>query len=574
MSNKANNKIIRLRINDKDIACRVGSTILEVALANGINIPHLCHHPDFPPKANCRVCVVEIKGKERLVTACSTLVAEGMEVFTNSPKVARLRKLNLEFIFAEHIEKCATCVWQKVCPLLRLAREHKILITTFQDRKGTREIYKFANAVEIDGTQCIDCRNCLDACSRLQKINFLELSGKGIQQEVVPTTKPEIDCIYCGQCALHCPVSAAQEQSDWEKVEEALKRKDKILVAQILPSVQFSIGEYFNASFSAQTMGQLAAALRKLGFQYVFDGGLAVDLMYLAEARQLHHRLNTLSRKAPKPLLHSSCPAWVKYIEFYHPNLIPHLSPIRSPHIIGGGIIKTYWAQVVGANPRQIEVVSITPCTAHKYEATRRELLVEGNYPVDYVLTVRELAWLLHRRHLDFPTISAEELDSPFNEVSGAGILYGVSGGTTEGVWRFLPHLLCRGRLCREQIDFEELRARKGIQESTLEVRERKIRAAVVSGIGNIKDIWTKLKEYDYIEVMACPDGCVGGGGQPFPTTQVHRQKRAQAIYEQDNSARIRRPQENKHAQDVLTWLEENQKEMPVLYTEFKKFIK
>jgi len=566
---------IKITIDGKSISAAVGQSILEVATANGIFLPSLCQHPDLSVKANCRVCVVEIKGQARLATSCSTLVSAGMEIFTNSPRVQKSRDLNIELLFAEHIEKCANCTLRYNCTLLDLARRYKIKITSFQDRKGQRKTCKFANAVEIDGTQCIDCRNCIEACSNIQKINYLELKGKGIEQEVVPTADKEIDCIYCGQCALHCPVAAAQEQDDWSTVEKLLADKNKNVVAQFAPSVRVTIGEEFGLPYGEESTGRTVTALKKLGFQHVFDVNFSADVTTMVEAQELLERLS--DKKAKLPMITSCCPAWVKYVEFFHPELIPNLTTSRSPQIHLGGIIKTYWAEKLKLDPKQIVVVSIMPCTAKKFESRRQEMKVKGLYPVDYVLTTREFGFLLKKNNIDFKKLKPSPSDKIFNEGSGAAVIYGSSGGVMESALRTAYALVCRddsAKFCNSRIDFQEVRGMEAIKEAVIDIAGKKLRVAVVNGIGAIDPVLAKLKNYDYIEVMACPGGCIGGGGQPLPTTDKIRKERIAALYRIDKFKKIRKAHDNKEVIEVLDWLKAKKIDHSVLHTKYQKSIR
>jgi iron-only hydrogenase group A len=544
---------------------------LEVAQDNNVFLPSLCYHPDFCAKGNCRVCLVEVVGQCRLVTACSTIIKEGMVIFTNSPKVIAARNSNIELLFAEHIEKCPTCTLRFNCALLDMAKRYKIKINSFRDRKGKRKTFKFANSVEIDGSQCIDCRNCVDACSKMQNINYLEIVGHGIRQEIVPTKDKKIDCIYCGQCALHCPVASAQEQDDWPKVEAALKDKKKIVVAEFAPSVRVTIGEEFGLPYGTDATGQTVSALKKLGFKHVFDVNFGADVTTMVEAQEL---LERVKNKKTLPLITSCCPAWVKYAEFYNPELLPNLTTSRAPHIHLGGIIKTYWAKKMKINPQDIVLVSVMPCTAKKFEVARPEMKIKGLWPADYAITTRELAFLLKKNKIDLAKLPKTPSDEILNDGSGAAVIYGSSGGVMESALRTANFLACQNsqaKICNERLDFKEVRGLASLKETVVDIAGKKLRVAVVNGIGEIKEVIKHLKKYDYIEVMACVGGCIGGGGQPIPTTKAIRQKRVAGLYNIDKSKKIRKAHENKGALEVLKWLKDNKLEHQVLHTTYKK---
>ncbi|MFA5131050.1 MAG: [FeFe] hydrogenase, group A [Patescibacteria group bacterium] len=557
-------------INNKKVKASAGQTVLDLARANGIEIPALCHHPDLDVKANCRICVVELKGQDKLVTACSTTVGAGMEILTDSPRVKKARALNLELIFAEHEKKCATCSSRYDCELLRLATKYQVKLTRFPERKGGRKTYKFANAVEIDGTQCIDCKNCIGACSQIQKINYLEMSGAGIHQEIVPVKDKNIACIYCGQCTLHCPVAAAQEQEAWREVEVQIKNKNKIVVAQFAPSIRVSLGEEFGLATGANCEGKIYTALKKLGFNHVFDVNFGADITTMTEAEELLERLH--AKKPVWPMMTSCCPAWVAYAEFYHPELIPNLTSARSPHIHLAGAIKSYWAQKNKVNPKNIVVVSIMPCTAKKYEAARPELRHKGAPLVDYVLTTRELAFMIKKNQLDFKKLADGQGEKLFNDGSGAAAIYGASGGVMESALRTANALVCatsQNKLCDSHLEFKEVRGLYGFKEATVDLDGKKIKVGVVNGIAHLEPLLPKLKKYHYIEVMACPGGCLGGGGQPIPTNRAIRQKRLEGLYAIDKKRPIRRAHENKAMTQYYKWVKDNNLNRQLLHTKF-----
>jgi NADH-quinone oxidoreductase subunit G/NADP-reducing hydrogenase subunit HndD len=575
-------KQFKIKLNGRDIVCQPGQTIFEVATEAGVEIPTLCEHPDFPHKANCRVCVVEVKDRKGLSTACSTPVMEGMEIRTDTPRVKRSRNLNLEMIFADHIEKCATCVWRLNCKLLHYAEKYKIPLNRFKDRKGNRPTYKFENAVELDATQCIDCRNCIEACSKIAGINYLELRGKGANQEVVPVKKKGVECILCGQCAVHCPVSSAQEQYHYAEVEKLIKEGKKTIVAQFAPSIRVSIGEEFGLPYGRLVEGQLVEAMKLLGFSHVFDVNFAADITTIVEADELLERITSPhpspyqgeGKRVRLPMFTSCCPAWIRYVEYYRPDLIPNITTARSPQIHSGGLIKTFWAQNAKINPKDIIVVSIMPCTSKKYEAARPELKVKGLLPVDFVLTTRELAFMIKKANIDFTKLKGAKADEPLGEYTGAAAIYGGSGGVMESALRTAQARICGegSKLCKTRLEFLDTRGLDGIKEATVDFGKAKLRVAVVNGMKNAIEFLPKYKDYDYIEIMACPGGCIGGGGEPIPTTAAIRKARVGALYKLDKGKNVREAHKNKTVIKTLEWLSKQGKlEHQVLHTSYKK---
>lgn len=577
MSEKIRNSI---KIDNVEYDFKQGETIKMIAERNKVFIPGLCNHPDFRSKSNCRLCLVEIKGEKKLSLSCSSPALPGMEIFTDTPRVKKARNMNIEMIFAEHIEKCPACVWRYECQLLDYARRFKISINRFKDRKGNRKKYKFANAVEIDSSQCIDCRNCVDACAILQNINYLEIKGKGANQEIIPTKNKKKHCILCGQCTLHCPVSAAQEQTHWELVEKEIKDKKKTVVVQFAPSIRVSIGEDFGLPYGKVITGQIVSGLRKLGFDYVFDVDFAADLTTIVEAEELLERIKTGGKL---PLFTSCCPGWINYIEYYHPELIPNITTSRSPQIHSGGVIKTFWAKSKNIDPKNIIVVSIMPCTAKKYEASRKEMKVNGSFPVDYVLTTRELSFMLKKNNLDLGKLPEEKADDPLTEFTGAAAIFGATGGVMESALRTAQYVInsaqkleCKEKnsKCRQKLDFTDVRGLDNVKEAVIEIGGNKLRVAICNGIGNIEKLIDRIKEFDYIEVMACPGGCIGGGGQPVPTTPEIRKKRMEALYKLDKSLAMRVSYENQSVHKVLSWLKKSKLEHKVLHTKYTKKLK
>ncbi|NCP17285.1 2Fe-2S iron-sulfur cluster binding domain-containing protein [Candidatus Kuenenbacteria bacterium] len=564
-------KSINITINNKKYTANNGQTILAVCQANGIDIPTLCKHPDLAIQGKCRVCLVEVEG-QGIVTACTQTIADDIKVKTNTPLVKRARAVNLEMIYAEHIEKCSACIQEHSCALKDYARQYGLKITRYQDRKAKLPTWRFGNFIQFDSSKCIDCGICTEVCRDQQTCDFYQTVNKGYQTQTKPTDQQNKDCAYCGQCVVHCPVGAVQGVPHWQFVEELIKNKKtsgKTLVAQIAPSIRVSIGEEYNLAYGQITTGQLAASMRVLGFDAVFDVSAGADFTSYEEARELIHWLEA---KKDRPMFTACCPAWVKFIAFYYPEFISHLTTTRSPHIHSAIIAKTYWAELMGKKPQDVMVVSIMPCTAKKQEIS----LITQRYQrlpiVDYVVTTREYAYLLRRAKIDFPKLESKELDNPLGNPSGAGIIYGASGGVMESALRSADYML---RVKKEtgslkpiingenyqltknkyspvsqgRIEFKQVRGQQGIKEAVVNIGGKNLRVAVVSGLGNarklIENIKAKKCQYDYVEVMACPGGCIGGGGQPVPVSAEIRAQRAAALYNLDQNLAMRAAHEN-----------------------------
>ena len=550
-------KKINITIDGKKIECAEGKTILHVAQENEIDIPHLCDHPDLKVKANCRMCVVKIIGRNGLNTACSTPTEDGMEIVTNDKEIRRNRKMNLEMIFGEHHLDCEDCTWNKRCGLLTYQKTTRAKITRFPNRKEKRPTKQFGPII-FEGKKCIDCRNCVDVCP----VEFYELENHGSNISVEPSQNKKKDCVYCGQCVVHCPAGAIKSDGEFSEMEKVLdlKKQGKILVAQFAPSIRSSIGEEFGMPYGTIATDKLSASLKKLGFDYVFDTSVGADFTTAEEAGEAVERI--LENK-DLPIFTSCCPSWVKFVEFYHPEFRKNISHARSPQIMLGAIIKNYFAPKQKIDPKKIIMVSIMPCTAKKYEASRPELkFVNGLKPVDYVWTTRELARILMKRKINLNTIKESPADNPLGDPSGAGVIYGASGGVMESALRTAYYHLFGQDL--KKIDFEQVRGQEGVKRATIRLCQTiksgsekcvELKVAVVNGLKNAKIILDELKQdprkYQFVEVMACPLGCVGGGGQPLPVDENIRIKRAKALYQIDKSKKIRLAHQNPQIQQV-----------------------
>ena len=531
-------KEISLVIDGEKLKAAEGQTILEVAEKNKITIPTLCYHQDLKLKTSCRICVVSIAGKEGMFTACSTEVADGMEIITNSPEIRRVRKINLELIMAQHCEQCADCVWRYRCKLKELAKEYSADMGRFKDRKKGFTKYNFGPSVEFDSSKCIDCRNCVEVCQK-QGVGHLELEKKNTFFQVVPSKDPKKECIYCGQCITHCPAGAFEGIGEFEEIEDPLARKDKTVVFQFAPAVRAAIGEEFGLPCGTDVTGKLIGAIKALGVDSVFDVAVAADVTTMEEARELIERI---SNDEDLPMFTSCCPAWVRFLELQYPQFKQNLTTVKSPHMIMGGLIKTYWAKQQNIDPENIMVVSVMPCVAKKYEITREELWMDGVRPVDMVLTTRELAFLLKKHHIDLATCEESVTDELFEKPTGAGIIYGASGGVMESALRTAYWMLVGENM--PSLEFMPVRGLEGVKEASVDILGKTINVAVISGTGNAKDVLEQLKKnpqkYTYIEVMACPGGCVAGGGQPVPIDDEIRLKRSRALYSIDKESGIR----------------------------------
>lgn len=555
---------IKIKINGKEYQANEGQSVLDVARKNGIEIPSLCHHPDLKSSESCRMCLVEIVGQKDLKTSCSLRVKDGMEILTESPRIKRARKINLELIFSQHQEECPDCVWFYNCQLLKMAKKLGVEITRFIDRKKDRKVTQCGTIV-FDQTKCIDCRNCVEICP----VDFLKIENRGAEISIRESADESKDCIHCGQCIIHCPVGAIEGLGEFEYIDDPFKDKNKIIVAQFAPSIRTSIGEEFGMPYGEIVTDKLVAGMKKLGFNKVFDTSVGADFTTIEEAGELKERLE---KKENLPAFSSCCPSWVKFVEFYYPEFIPNLCTSRSPQIMLGGLIKTFWAEKEKINPKNIVVVSIMPCVSKKYEIKREELKIDGMFPVDYVLTTRELAYLLKKNKIDLKNINPIPADDPFGVPTGAGVIYGASGGVFESAIRTAYFKMIGKNL--ENIEIKEIRGLEGIKRKELKIGDKTIKTVIVNGIRNAKKMLEELKKdpkaFDTMEVMACPGGCIGGGGQPVPTDSEIREKRAKALYNIDEKKEVRLAHENPAIQKMYTEFLTSEKIIkPIFHTKF-----
>ena len=540
---------VTVRINGKEYSAPEGESILQTAINNGIDIPHFCYHEDLPIGSSCRTCLVEEVKSGRVVTSCSLKAAAGLAVETETPKVKKLRLENLELLLAGHRAKCPKCQKGMYCRAAEEFGKYGVTTVKYWRPEIQEKLHKMSQAALIDPQLCIACNKCVEICDKIG-VGFLEMRGENIQTHATWNRDPEVDCVYCGQCTVHCPVGAAREQNQIEDVEKALADKNKIVIAQMAPSVRASIGEEFGLPVGTDMTGRVYTAFRKLGFDHVFDVNMGADITTVVEAAELVERIKENKKL---PMFTSCCPAWVKFMEFYHPDMLEHLTTARSPQIHSGGAYKTWWAEREGIDPRKIVVVSFMPCTSKKYEARHAKLKIDGMWPVDHVLTTREFAALLKKRKINLPKLKPSRVDEP-GTYSGAAAIYGASGGVMESALRTAAFELTGKEL--EKLEFNKVRGMKGIKRTEVVLAGRTLKVAVVSTPANAEKIIREIKDdpsaYDYIEVMACPGGCIGGGGQPIPTTLDIVKKRIEALYKADKKMKLRQAHLNPVVRDLF----------------------
>ncbi len=545
-------------IDGEKFKAESSEAILSFATRKGFNIPSLCFHSDLKTGASCRLCLVEVNGK--IVTSCSTKIRDGMEIKTASLELEKARRINLELLFSQHQEECFDCIWNMNCKMLDLAKEYGVEINRFKDRKSHYPIYHFGASLEFDSSKCIDCRNCVEVCKK-QEVNFLEIKGKGHLFEVVPSKKENRDCIYCGQCIIHCPAGAFEAVGEFEDIEEPFLQKKKKVIFQIAPAVRSTIGEEFDLPYGTVSMGKLVGSLKKIGGDKVYDVSMGADITTVEESKELLERI----KKNNLPMFTSCCPAWVKFVEFYYPEFIPNLTTVRSPHIILGGVIRNYLSEKENIDPEEMMIVSVMPCVAKKHEIERKGMEVDGLRPIDYVMTTREVGRLLKKNKIEFEKINDEETDNPFGEPSGTGVAYGTSGGVMQSAFY---------NISGKEADFKEVR--KGLKVAEVEFQGRKLKLAVVHGLGNAKKVLEDLKnktcDYDYIEVMACPGGCIGGGGQSVPTDEDIREKRKEGLCKASGEKKIRKAKDNPYVNEIYqNFLNSEETISKICHTEYYK---
>uniref|UniRef100_UPI0032167878 NADH-dependent [FeFe] hydrogenase, group A6 n=1 Tax=uncultured Draconibacterium sp. TaxID=1573823 RepID=UPI0032167878 len=549
---------VNLTIDNKPVVVKEGITILEAASGIGIDIPTLCHmklddlNIENKP-GGCRICVVEVNGRRNLAPACCTNVYDGMEINTHSMRVINARRTVMELILSDHPFDCLICAKSGNCDLQDMA--HKLGIREIH-YKGEQSTYRedTSPAINREIDKCIMCRRCETMCNEVQTVGVLSAINRGFESVVSPAFEMNLDhsvCTYCGQCVAVCPTGALTEVDETGKVIRALSDPTKTVIVQTAPAVRAALGEEFNMEAGTLVTGKLVAALRRLGFDHVFDTDFAADLTIMEEGTELLNRLGKYlegDKDVKLPILTSCCPAWVKFFEHQFPEMKDIPSTARSPQQMFGAIAKTYFADKLGVKREDLVVVSIMPCVAKKYECGRDEFKTNGNPDVDHAITTRELAALIKLSNIDFKSLPNEDFDNPLGESTGAAVIFGTTGGVIEAAVRTAYEVHTKKELPR--LDFDELRGMDGIRQATIDFNGLPIKIGIAHGLGNarklLEDIQAGKSEFHAIEIMSCPGGCIGGGGQPYHHGDVEVLKKRQvAIYQEDKNKAIRKSHEN-----------------------------
>ena len=573
--------MIKLTINGKEIEVNEGTTILEAARKINIDIPTLCFLKDINEVGECRMCVVEVEGRRGFATSCIQKVEEGMIVHTNTPKVIEARRLVLDLILSNHERECLTCTRNGTCELQKLAQEFNLDEIEYKGERTPHEIDDLSPSIVRDFNKCVLCRRCVATCKKVQGVGAIDCANRGFTSCVSTAgnnSLANVNCTLCGQCIESCPVGALKEKDSTKEVWRKLKDEDSYVVVQTAPAVRVALGEEFGMEIGTNVTGKMVTALKKMGFDKVFDTNTGADFTIMEEGTEFIQRI---SNNGTLPMITSCSPGWVRYCELNYPDLIPHLSTCKSPHQMFGALIKSYYAEKFEIDPSKIFVVSVMPCIAKKYERTRNDMQGAGYDDVDAVITTRELARMIKQAHIEFTTLEDSTFDNPMGEATGAAAIFGTTGGVMEAALRTVADKLTGEDL--KEIDYKEARGEKGIKKATLNIAGKEVKIVVASGLANARKIMDEIQsgkaDYQFVEIMACPGGCVTGGGQPIRTSKERatidiRAKRANALYTIDEKSTIRKSHENPVIKQIYKeYLEEpgSHKAHKLLHTSYSK---
>lgn len=544
--------MINLKIDDKEISVPEGVTILEAARQANIDIPTLCYLKGINQIGDCRMCIVEVEGRKGFATSCIQKAEEGIVVHTHTPAVLEARRMVLDLIISNHAKDCLTCTRNGNCELQALAIKFNVLSIDYEGERTKHKVDDKSPSIVRDFNKCVLCRRCVGACKNIQNIGAIDCINRGFESCVSTAgdnSLADVDCTYCGQCIEACPTGALHEKDDTAKVWMKLKDPEVYTVVQTAPAVRVAIGEEFGMPIGENTAGKMVTALRKLGFDKVFDTNTGADFTIMEEANEFVDRI---SDGGVLPMITSCCPAWVRFAEKNYPDQLEHLSSCKSPHQMFGAVIKSYYAKKFNVDPSKIYTVSVMPCIAKKYECTREEMEEDGLRDVDAVITTRELARMIKQGNIEYTSLEDSLFDDPMGEASGAGAIFGTTGGVMEAALRTAADTIERKDL--GQFEYKDVRGGAGIKKASVTIAGREIKVVVASGLKNARKIMNEIRagkaDYDFVEIMACPGGCVMGGGQPIKSSKIRstvdvRELRANSLYTIDEKSVVRKSHEN-----------------------------
>ncbi len=550
--------MVNLKIDDKKVCVPEGTTILDAAKQAGIDIPTLCFLKDINEVGDCRMCIVEVEGRRGFATSCIQKVEEGMIVHTHTRNVLEARHAILDLIISNHSKDCLTCTRSGNCELQDLAIKFNVLDIEFKGERTEHKIDDKSPAIVRDFNKCILCRRCVATCKNMQNIGAIDCINRGFESCISTTydhSLNDVNCTFCGQCIESCPTGALHEKENINDVWAKLKDPDTYVVVQTAPSVRVALGEEFGMEIGTNVTGKMISALKHLGFDKVFDTNTGADFTIMEEAAEFVKRFKENDNL---PMATSCCPGWVRFAEMEYPENLPHLSSCKSPHEMFGAIIKSYFAEKNNIDPKKIYVVSVMPCIAKKYERQREEMKNNELWNVDAVITTRELARMIKQANIEFEKLEDDTFDSPMGEATGAAAIFGVTGGVMEAALRTAYELITGENL--EKIEFEDVRGEKGLKKATIQIGEKEVKVAIAHGLSNARKVMEEIKngtaDYSFVEVMACPGGCIMGGGQPIKNSKTRmtldvRGKRAEAMYSIDEKSTIRKSHENPVLQQI-----------------------
>lgn len=545
-------EMITLTIDGIEVKAKQGMTILEAARTVGIDIPTLCFLKEINEVGECRMCLVEVEGMRGFATSCIQKVQDGMVVHTNTPAVVDARKVVLDLILSNHKIDCLKCVRSGNCELQKVSKQLNVQDIEFTGEMKHEEIDDLSPSIVRDPDKCILCGRCVSTCKKVQEIGAIERSNRGFEtciSTVGGKSLNDVNCTFCGQCIMNCPTGALHEKETIDEVWEKLRDPETTVIVQTAPAVRASLGEEFDMPIGTNVEGKMVTALKRLGFDKVFDTNTGADFTIMEEANEFIKRF---SENDTLPMITSCCPGWVKFAEMNYPELLPHLSSCKSPHEMFGALLKSYYAEKENLDPNKMYVVSVMPCIAKKFEGKREELSNDGMQDVDNVITTRELARMIKQANIDLSKLPDDKFDDPMGEATGAAAIFGTTGGVMEAALRTAQDRLTGENL--QQIDFEAVRGEKGIKRATVEVAGKQIKVVVASGLANARKIMEEIKsgeaDYQFVEIMACPGGCIMGGGQSIKSAKTRlehdvRKLRADCLYSIDEKSTIRKSHEN-----------------------------